>query len=106
MSMAFRALLVGDRSESHALLTRLLEGSDIGIDALVPYDQVPASVATRAPDVIIVLLDGDIAPLSDTCRSLKQNPATVLLPLIAITVFLRTRKFAGSQDQHPADEKR
>ena len=91
MSMAFRALLVGDRSESHVLLTKLLEGSDIAIDDLVPYDQVLASVATRAPDVIIVLLEGDIEPLSETCRSLKSNPATVLLPLIALAKSTRQR---------------
>ncbi|MET0497898.1 MAG: adenylate/guanylate cyclase domain-containing protein [Steroidobacteraceae bacterium] len=91
MSMAFRALLVGDQSESHVLLTKLLEGSDIAIDDLVPYDQVLASVATRAPDVIIVLLEGDIEPLSETCRSLKSNPATVLLPLIALAKSTRQR---------------
>jgi len=91
MSVTFRALLVGDQSESHILLKRLLEGSDIAIDDLVPYGQVLASVATRAPDVIIVLLDGDIGPLSDTCRSLKVNPATVLLPLIALAKSTRQR---------------
>jgi class 3 adenylate cyclase len=91
MSVTFRALFVGDRSESHRLLTRLLEGSDIVIDDVIPCEQVLASVATRAPDVIVFLLEGDITPLRESCRSLKVNPATVLLPLIALAKSTRQR---------------
>ncbi len=91
MSMTFRALFVGDRSDSQALLTRLLEGSDIVIDDVVSHEQVLASVATRAPDVIVFLLDGELTALGETCRSLKVNPATVLLPLIALAKSTKQR---------------
>ena len=35
MRGSFRALFVGERAESHALLIRMLEGSDIVIDDVV-----------------------------------------------------------------------
>lgn len=91
MSITFRALFVGDRTQSEPLLTRLLEGSDIVIDDVVPYQQVLTSVAMRAPDVIVFLLESELSSLSETCRSLKVNPATVLLPLIALAKSTRQR---------------
>lgn len=90
MSMTFRALFVGDRARSHDVLLRLLQGSDTVIDA-VPHDQVLTSVAAHPPDVIVFLLDADIAALSATCRSLKANPATVLLPLMVLAKSARYR---------------
>ena len=91
MSMTFRALCVGDRSDGYAALTKLLEGSDIVIDDVVSYEQVLASVATRAPDVIVFLIEGELTALAATCRSLKVNPVTLLLPLIALAKSTRQR---------------
>ena len=73
MAATYRALFVGDLSETHGLLSRLLEGSDIGIDDVVPHEQVLARVALRTPDIIIFALDHDLDVLVETCRALKAN---------------------------------
>lgn len=88
---SFRALFVGDRTESHGLLIRMLEGSDIAIDDVVSQDEVIASVARRAPDLIVFGIEGDPKSLADTCRTLKANPATVSLPLLALARSSRSR---------------
>jgi class 3 adenylate cyclase len=91
MAATFRALFVGDRSETHTLLKRLLDGSDIEIDDVVSHDQVLACVARRAPDIIVFALDHDLSDLVESCRSLKANPATVLLPLLVFARSTRQR---------------
>ncbi|HVF18459.1 MAG TPA: adenylate/guanylate cyclase domain-containing protein [Steroidobacteraceae bacterium] len=91
MAATFRALFVGGLSETHNLLKRLLEESDIEIDDVVLHDQVVASVARRAPDIIVFALDQDLDPLIETCRLLKANPVTVLLPLLVIGRSTRQR---------------
>lgn len=91
MRGSFRALFVGERAESHALLIRMLEGSDIVIDDVVSADQVIGSVAARMPDLIVVAIDGESKALADMCRSLKVNPATVSLPILALSRTSRSR---------------
>lgn len=91
MGASFRALFVGDRAESHALLIRMLEGSDIVIDDAVPHHDVIASVARRTPDLIVFATDPEDRLLADTCRALKANPATVALPLLALARTSRSR---------------
>lgn len=91
MGASFRALFVGDRAESHALLVRMLEGSDIVIDDVVSQEEVIASVARRTPDLIVFSVDAEVRALADVCRSLKANPATVSLPLLAVARTARAR---------------
>lgn len=91
MPSSYRALFVGDRSESHALLSRMLDGSEIGIDDVVSPEAVIASVAQRTPDLIVVSMERDALVLADVCRLLKVNPATVSLPVLALARTSRSR---------------
>lgn len=91
MAATYRALFVGDLSETHGLLERLLDGSDIAIDDVVQHEQVLARVALRMPDIIIFALDQDLDVLVETCRALKANPATMLLPLLVLARSTRQR---------------
>src|SRR5262245_35766944 len=91
MGASFRALFVGDRVESHGLLTRMLEGSDIVIDDVISQEEVIAGVARRTPDLIVFALDGETGLLADNCRALKANPVTVSLPLLALARTSRPR---------------
>lgn len=91
MSVAFRTLFVGDRSETCEFLTRMLEGSDIVIDAVVSHDAVIASVAQRAPDLIVFASEGEGARLVVPCRMLKANPVTMSLPVLALARSSRSR---------------
>lgn len=95
MSVAFRALFVGERSETFSLLERLLEGSDIQIDEVVTHGGLLASAARRTPDIVIFALE-ELDELAQSCRTLKANPATVLVPLL---VWARsTRRRMGAFD--------
>jgi len=69
----------------------MLEGSDIVIDDVVTQEEVIASVALRAPDVIVFAIDTETESLAKTCAALKVNPATVALPLLALARTSRSR---------------
>ncbi|PZN29744.1 MAG: adenylate/guanylate cyclase domain-containing response regulator [Proteobacteria bacterium] len=87
----FRALLICERAEGRERLARLLDGSDIVIDDAVPQAEALARVALRPPDLIVVDLEDDATRASAACRSLKANPATVFLPLMALARSARQR---------------
>src|SRR5262245_44286207 len=91
MSATYRTLLVSPHEASRALLERLVEGSDIVVDDVVPPDSVIASVARRAPDVIVVDVDNDVQSMTQVCNVLKANPVTVLLPLLALSRSAKQR---------------
>lgn len=91
MSATFRTLLVSTEAARRPWLARLLEGSEILLDDAVAPEQVIASVAHRAPDLIVIDADHDLAPLAQVCGLLKANPATVLLPLLAVARSARQR---------------
>jgi adenylate cyclase len=87
----FRTLVVGAGDASRHLLTRLIDGSDIVIDDVIPPDQVLAAVARRAPDLFVIDAELDPPTLTAICGLLKANPATVLLPLLAIAKSSKRR---------------
>ena len=91
MSATFRALLVAASAASRGLLTRLTDGSDIDIHDVVTPEHVIASVALRTPDLIVINVEGDMQALNQVCSVLKANPATVLLPLLAIAKSSKSR---------------
>ncbi|MGH8177274.1 MAG: adenylate/guanylate cyclase domain-containing protein [Steroidobacter sp.] len=91
MSVTFRTLLVTASAASRGLLTRLTDGSDIVIEDVVAPDQVIASVAHRPPDLIVIDAESDMQALTQVCTVLKANPATVLLPLLAIAKSAKVR---------------
>lgn len=91
MPVAFRTLFVGDRTESYEFLVRTLADSDIVIDAVVSHEAVIASVAHRAPDLIVFANEGEGRRLAEPCRMLKANPATMSLPILALARSSRSR---------------
>lgn len=94
MSATFRTLLVSTAEPSRLLLMKLLEGSDIVIDDVVEADQVIASVARRAPDLIVIDVETDVATLTRVCGVLKANPTTLLVPLIGMAKSAKQRLLA------------
>ena len=90
-TISFRALFVGDRGDSYELLMRMLVGSDIVVDDVATHGEVIASVARRAPDLIVFACEGDGGRLADPCRALKANPATVALPVVALARSAKPR---------------
>jgi adenylate cyclase len=87
----YRALLVSAQPAGRGLPGKWLEGSDIAVDDVVTPAQVIARVAQRAPDLIVIDVDGDLAEFAQMCATMKANPATVLLPLLAIARSSRQR---------------
>jgi len=94
MSATFRTLLVSTADGSRALLTKLLDRSDIVIDDVVDADHVIASVARRAPDLIVLDVETDAATLARICGVLKANPTTLLVPLIGLAKSAKHRLLA------------
>lgn len=89
--MTFRALFVGDRSETYELFERWVAGSDIEIEDIVGHDAVLSSVSQRVPDLIVFALENGLDSLAQCCRTLKANPATVLVPLLVVARSTRHR---------------
>ncbi len=94
MSTTFRTLLVTTNGASRALLARLTDGSDIVVEDVATPDQVIASVAVRAPDLIVIDGENDLAALAQVCSLLKANPSTVLLPVLAMARSSKARLVA------------
>jgi DNA-binding response OmpR family regulator len=94
MSATFRTLVIGASAASPGLLARLIDGSDIVIDDVVTPDQLLASVARRAPDLFVIDAEQDAPTLAMICGLLKANPATLLLPLLAIAKSAKQRMAA------------
>ncbi|HEX2493289.1 MAG TPA: adenylate/guanylate cyclase domain-containing protein [Steroidobacter sp.] len=69
----------------------MTQGSEIFIDETVAPDQVVASVARRAPDLIVIDADGQEQALAQLCAALKADAAAVLLPLLAMAKSSRAR---------------
>jgi class 3 adenylate cyclase len=91
MSVPYRTLLVSTNPSTRALLERLIEGSGIILEDVIAADDVIASVAQRAPDLIVIDADTDFQTVALVSSGLKANPATVFLPLIAIAKSTRQR---------------
>lgn len=91
MSATFRTLVVTSSTARRELLARLTEGSDLVVEEIAEPEAVIASVALRAPDLILIDADADPAALAQVCGVLKANPATVLLPLLAVARSPRAR---------------
>ncbi len=94
LSATFRTLLVSSSESSRALLDRLLDGSDFVIDDVVEPDQVIASVARRAPDLIVIDVEADPTTLTRVCGVLKANPTTLLVPLVGLAKSGKQRLLA------------
>jgi adenylate cyclase len=101
VSITFRAVFVGERGSAFELLAESLNGSDIQIDAVVAHERLLAAVATRVPDIVIFQVE-DLDALTQSCRALKANPSTVLVPLLAFARSTRRRVacFDAGVDDH------
>jgi adenylate cyclase len=94
VSIAFKALFVGDRSETYSLLKRLLKGTEIAIDDVVGHADVLAAVARSTPDIIVLGFENAIAEATQCCRMLKEHASTMLLPVLVLARSTRHRMAA------------
>lgn len=94
MSESFRTLLVTTRDAPRELLARLCADSDLVLDAVAGPEELIPAITTRTPDLIVIDADCDAPVMAQVCALLKANPATVLLPLLAIASSARPRRAA------------
>ncbi len=94
LSATYRTLLVSSSETTRGVLARLLDSSDIGIDDMVEPDQVIASVARRAPDLIVLDVEADATALARVSGVLKANPTTLLVPLVGLAKSAKQRLLA------------
>lgn len=86
----FRVLSVGDCTVALELLARS-PGAEEPVRAVGSASEIINGLEELAPD--LVLVDGDAAEPSgiEICRELKQNPATMLLPVVVLARSSRRR---------------
>ncbi|MFO7305141.1 MAG: adenylate/guanylate cyclase domain-containing protein [Gammaproteobacteria bacterium] len=87
----YRALLVGNSPASAVLLGKLTEASDIQISEAIGPDEIRASLARQTPDLIVVDMADDAAGLVQVCGVLKENPATIFVPVVALARSAKSR---------------
>jgi adenylate cyclase len=80
-----RILVVDDTPQNVKLLADLLAAKGYGVSTAANGQQALDSIASGAPD--LVLLDVMMPGLSgyEVCRKIRENPATALLPVVMVT---------------------
>lgn len=85
MSAAYRVLLVNASASCRSLLQQWLQGADMVLDDSIATEQLTASIARRAPDLIVLDIGDDLQSVIQAGELLKTNPTTVLLPLLGVS---------------------
>jgi putative two-component system response regulator len=80
-----RILLVDDSPEIVAVLREMITAHGYDVAAVGSVEQAEVEIARRPPDLILsdVVMPGKSG--YELCRSLKENPATRLIPFVLIT---------------------
>lgn len=96
----FCILVVGECGANYALVNRYLEGSGIAVESAASGEDALARMNGSAPDLVVVDTDGDGVSGLPLCRTLKADPNTVSLPVIALadSVERRLEGFAVGVD--------
>jgi DNA-binding response OmpR family regulator len=81
-----RALVVEDEPDIAGLIKLTLErGGDIRVDIAASGDAALTSVATDAPDLIVLDLNLPVVSGFEVCRMIRTRPETQRIPIIMIT---------------------
>lgn len=81
----FRVVVVGNGGSNHTLVRRHLEGAGVVVDSADTCEQVLASMERQPADLVVVEPGGDGLSGFDLCRLLKNNPDTILLPVVVLS---------------------
>jgi class 3 adenylate cyclase len=87
----FGVLCAGDCSGALALLEQRLDGSKFQVHTVGSAAEVVSELDRRPPD--IVFLDADCMHLSgvELCRTIKEHPSTMLLPVVVLSGSTKQR---------------
>jgi adenylate cyclase len=91
MSANFQVLLVRAGAASSVLLAKLTEASDIEVGNVIEPQDIIGSLAESLPELVIVDVINDLSALAQVCSVLKANPATVLVPVLALARSAKSR---------------
>jgi class 3 adenylate cyclase len=90
----FRILVAGNGGSNHALVRRHLEGSGVLVERADTCEQILESMEGQPADLVVIEPGGANLTGFDLCRLLKNNPETVLLPVVVLSVTAE-RKLEG-----------
>jgi putative two-component system response regulator len=96
MTPRARVLIVEDDAVNARLMTRLLISDGYSVEVAADGESALETIARARPDV--VLLDVQLPGVDGfvVCQSIKQNPATRLLPVVLVTgMGAREHRLAG-----------
>jgi len=82
---ALRAVVAADDSTNRASLQRLTQSWEVAFTPPAALDQFFTLLEAHRPDLILVDVDAGPELALGLCRALKANPATVNLPVIAMS---------------------
>jgi class 3 adenylate cyclase len=81
----FRVVVAGNGGSNHALVRRHLDGSGVVVDSADTCEQLLELMELQPPDLVVVDPGGKGLSGFDLCRLLKNNPDTVLLPVVVLS---------------------
>lgn len=82
-----RVLIIDDTQSSLKLLTRVLERDGHHVIGCNDSRDALSLVANHAPDVVLLDIVMPAPNGLDLCRELKQNPTTLLVPVVLVTAL-------------------
>ena len=83
----FRVLVVDDDPDMAAFLARLVSNEGMAVDTVYDGNAAVASIAARAPDLILLDVMLPDASGFQICERLKGDTATALIPVVLVTAL-------------------
>jgi class 3 adenylate cyclase len=80
----FRVVVVDRDGPNHELVRRHLDGSGVAVESANTCEDLLQLVERQPPDLVVVEPEGIGLSGFDLCRLLKNNPDTVLLPVVVL----------------------
>ncbi len=95
-------MVVGNDGMNHDLVRRYLEGSGLLVESAETGEDVLHQMEHQPPDLLVVDSSGESLSGFDLCRILKNDPETVLLPVVMLgdSVERRLEGFSVGVDEY------
>jgi class 3 adenylate cyclase len=81
----FRIVVVGNGGSNHALVQRHLDGSGVVVEGADSCEHALQLLERQPPDLLVVDPGGSGLTGLELCRLLKNDPDTVLLPVVVLS---------------------
>ena len=100
----FQVLAAGDCAAIRSVLEHSAVAQRFHVDSCPLHADIMASIDRVAPDLVLVDADGEDPAGLDACRALKDHPATMMLPIVVVSLNsdLQMAAYAAGADDFVA----